>query len=266
MRKFRFGFLNSLVIVAIALMFASCHEGELVPYFKNIPDSAKLSVVPNAVYTDPVIMPDDILSVTLTTIDPSTTIPVNQAPSVPVSTSAQGVPTAVPGLLVDKDGNISMPILGTMKVAGLTTFAAKAVVKKRAEQFYKEPDVQLRFANYSITVLGEVQHPGAFVIPTEKVSVLDALGLAGDLTIYGRRENVLVIREVDGKKAMARLDLNSSDIFKSPYFYLKQNDVVYVEPNKNKSVAADAERTRVLTVAAAAATVLIVLFSRINFK
>jgi len=101
-------------------------------------------------------------------------------------------------------------------------------------------------------------------MPNEKVSVLDALGMAGDLTIYGRRDNVLVIRENDGKKEVTRLNLNSADIFKSPYFYLKQNDVVYVEPNKQKIIAADAARTRTLTVAASVAAVLIVLLTRIK--
>jgi polysaccharide biosynthesis/export protein len=268
MRKFRPGLLNSLAAVTIALMFASCHEGKLVPYFKNIPDSAKLTIVPNAVYTDPIIMPDDILAYAVVTIDPTTSAPVNQAAISVNSTSSSstGASSAVSGLLVDKDGNISIPILGTIKVAGLTTFEAKAIIKQRAEKYFKGADVQLRFANFSVTVMGEVNHPGSFTVPSEKISVVDALGLAGDLTIYGRRENILVIREVDGKKAMARLDLNSSDIFKSPYFYLRQNDVIYVEPNKDKAVAADAERTRILTVAAAVATVLIVLFSRINFK
>ena len=139
-------------------------------------------------------------------------------------------------------------------MAGLTTYAAKQAVKEQAEKYFKVQDVQLRFANFTITVLGEVAHPSSFVIPNERVSVLDALGLAGDLTIYGRRDNVLVIRDEDGKKEVSRLNLNSSDIFQSPFFYLTQNDVVYVEPNKSKAIQADAEQTRIITIAASIIT------------
>ena len=165
--------------------------------------------------------------------------------------------------MVDKNGNISLPILGTIKVAGLTTFEAKAAVKERAEKFFKDPDVQLRFANFTITVLGEVAHPSSFIIPNERISVLDALGLAGDLTIYGRRDNVLVIRDNNGKKELSRLNLNSSDIFQSPFFYLTQNDIVYVQPNKSKAIQADAEQTRIITIAASILTG-IVLYLRIS--
>jgi len=255
---------KGLIGFTIAAIFASCTELKDTPYFRDIPDSTKQKVFSNTPYQDPVIRPDDILSITVVTIDPTTAAPVNQAANVPVSTSIGGAPVVVPGLLVDKDGNISLPIIGTVKVAGLTTFEAKAVIKKKAVLYYKDPDVQLRFANFSITVLGEVLHPASFTMPNEKVSVLDALGMAGDLTIYGRRDNVLVIRENDGKKEVTRLNLNSADIFKSPYFYLKQNDVVYVEPNKQKIIAADAARTRTLTVAASVAAVLIVLLTRIK--
>jgi len=111
--------------------------------------------------------------------------------------------------------------------------------------------------------LGEVAHPSSFIIPNERISVLDALGLAGDLTIYGRRDNVLVIRDNNGKKELSRLNLNSSDIFQSPFFYLTQNDIVYVQPNKSKAIQADAEQTRIITIAASILTG-IVLYLRIS--
>ena len=264
MEKSRRYITNGLICFVIAIQFASCTAYKDTPYFRDIPDSIR-EVLPNtAQYKDPVIHPDDILSVTLVTIDPTTSAPVNQAANVPVATSLVGVPTIVPGLLVDKEGNISLPIIGSVKVGGLTTFEAKALIKTMAAHYYKSPDVQLRFANFAITVLGEVLHPGTFTMPNEKVSVLDALGTAGDLTIYGRRDNILVVRETDGKKEVARLNLNSADIFKSPFFYLEQNDVVYVEPNKQKIIAADAARTRTITIAGSVAAVLIVLLTRIK--
>jgi polysaccharide export outer membrane protein len=261
MEKCRQYLANGLICFAITLVFASCTEFKSTPYFRDISDHARDSVMADAVYKDPVILPDDILSITIVTIDPTTSAPVNQAANVPVATSLVGVPTIVPGILVDKEGKISLPIIGSVKVGGLTSFEAKALIKKEAVKYYKDPDVQLRFANFSITVLGEVVHPATFTMPNEKVDVLDALGMAGDLTIYGRRDNVLVIREANGKKQVTRLNLNNSEMFKSPYFYLRQNDVVYVEPNHEKIIAADAARTRTYTILGAVAAVLIVFFT-----
>jgi len=268
MKKYLRWWINGSILCVIISMFNSCASTRNIPYFEDIPDTAKLSIRNQTQYSDPVIMPDDILSVTVITIDPTTSAPVNQAASVAVSpsssSSSSSASPATPGLLVDKNGNISLPIIGTVKVAGLTTFEAKALIKKRAEQFFKEPDVQLRFANFKISVLGEVAHPSVYVLPNEKVSILDALSLAGDLTIYGRRENILVIRDIDGKKTMARLDLNNTDIFNSPYFYLRQNDVVYVEPNASAIVQADEKQTRIITIAAALVTSIVILLIRLD--
>ena len=251
-----------LLSLVIAITFASCATTVNVPYFRDVPDSTKVKRVAEAPYTDPVIQPDDILAVTIITIDPTTAAPVNQAANVPVT--ASGATQGVPGLLVDKDGNISLPILGTIKVAGLNTFQAKMLLKTKANQYFKDPDVQLRFANFKVTVLGEVAHPATYILPNEKVSVLDALGLAGDLTIYGRRENVMIIRDNNGVKETARIDLNNTDLFKSPYFYLKQNDVVYVEPNKAKIVSSDAGQSKVVTIVASVTATILILLLRLK--
>ena len=262
MRKSKQSVKYGLMAFIIGIIFSSCTDVKKVAYFKDVPDSTKEKMVRDAPYTDPIIIPDDILSVTITLIDPTTAAPVNQASVAPVSaasTSSAVAPGLVPGLLVDREGNISFPIMGTIKVAGLTSYEAKERIKTEAKKYFKDPDVQVRFANYKVTVIGEVAHPATFVVPNEKVSVLDAIGMAGDLTIYGRRENVMVIRENNGKKELYRLNLNSSDIFKSPYFYLKQNDVVYVEPNKSKAVQADAEQTRFIEIAASVATGILLI-------
>jgi polysaccharide export outer membrane protein len=270
MRKLRQHAINSLAIFSVVLIFASCTSTKDVPYFRDVPDSVKTKLLTDAPYQDPLIIPDDILSVTVTTIDPTTSEPVNQAATVPTSTSGSsslaGAPPValVPGLQVDKDGNISLPILGTVKVGGLSTSQAKALVLQAAQKYFKDPDVQIRFVNFTVTVMGEVERPATFVSPSEKISILDALGMAGDLTIYGRRDNVLLIRENNGVKELHRLNLNNSSIIQSPYFYLRQNDVVYVEPNKQKVIAADASRTRELTVAGAFAAVLIVFLTRVK--
>ena len=246
--------MQCLIAFSITMSLPSCTSLKHVPYFQDIPDSTKQTLVTEGTYADPVIRPDDILSITIVTIDPTTSAAVNQASVVPVAASNISAPQLVPGLQVDKNGNISFPIIGDVHVAGLTSYQAKELIKTMADKYFKDTDVQLRFANFQITVLGEVVHPSTFTVPNEKVSVLDAIGMAGDLTIYGRRENVLVIRENNGKKELCRLDLNNSEIFKSPYFYLRQNDVVYVEPNKSKAIQADAEQTRVITIAASVLT------------
>lgn len=264
MRRYKAYSLIALFIVVTSFVFSSCTEYKDVPYFTDVSDHAKDSLLTTSEFKDPVINPDDILSVNIVTIDPTTAAPVNQSTTMAVSTQVNGTPTMVPGLLVDKNGNITLPIIGSVKVAGLTTFEARDLIKQKASQYFKDPDVQVRFANFTITVLGEVTHPATFTVPSEKVSILDAIGMAGDLTIYGMRNNVLVIREVDGKKVANRLNLNSAEIFNSPFFYLKQNDVVYVQPNKQKAIAADASRTRTLTVLASVAAVLIVLLTRIK--
>jgi polysaccharide export outer membrane protein len=268
MRKCWQYLINGLIACYIITVYSSCTNLKHVPYFTDIPDSTKEKMVKDAPYSDPVIIPDDILSITVLTIDPTTSAPVNQISVVPVvasNTSSSGPTQMVSGWLVDHDGNISLQMIGSVHVAGLTSFQAKELVKSRAEKYFKDPDVQLRFANFQITVIGEVAHPSTFVVPSEKVSILDAIGMAGDLTIYGRRENVMVIRENNGKKELYRLNLNNSDLFKSPYFYLKQNDVVYVEPNRSKAIQADAEQTRIITIAASILTGAL-LYLRISSK
>ena len=125
------------------------------------------------------------------------------------------------------------------------------------------PTVQVRYANFKITVIGEVARPATYTVPNERISIIDVLGYAGDLTIYGKRENVLLIRDTIGGKQFIRLNLNSSDIFKSPYFYLRQNDVVYIEPNEAKIATTDAARTRTLAVVGTVLSLLIVITSRL---
>ncbi|RYF14502.1 MAG: hypothetical protein EOO42_17820, partial [Flavobacteriales bacterium] len=218
-------------------LFTSCVSNKKIAYFQDIQtvNQAKLE---NAItFTEPVIQSDDILSISIFTLSPQSGAVVNQAASTPLlggnaaTASAQQQTT---GFLVDKNGDIELALIGKIKVAGLTTYQARELVRKKVSTFYKEPTVQLRFANFKVSVLGEVNAPSTYTLPNEKVSILDALSLAGDLTIYGRRENVLIVRDNEGKKEFARLDLNSSNIFNSPFYYLRQNDVVYVEPNKRK--------------------------------
>src|SRR5690606_20590184 len=125
---------------------------------------------------------------------------------------------------------------------------AREVIRNKAASYLVDPNVQVRFVNFKVTVIGEVGKPATYAFQNEKVSILDAIGMAGDLTIYGKRENVLLIRETSNGKEMIRFNLNKSDIFNSPYYYLKQNDIVYVEPSKSKIANTDASRTRTFAI------------------
>ena len=137
---------------------------------------------------------------------------------------------------VDKDGNINFPVLGTLHVEGMTISEITDMLTTEISKSVHNPIVNVGFANYQVTVLGEVTRPGRYAVNSERVTVLDALGLAGDMTPYGKRENILVAREVDGKMQFERLNINNASIFSSPFFYLQQNDVVYVEPNGQRAI------------------------------
>ncbi|WP_438423373.1 polysaccharide biosynthesis/export family protein [Aquimarina macrocephali] len=147
-------------------------------------------------------------------------------------TSSAG--TGEPTYLINEEGNIDFPVLGELKIAGLTRIEAKEVIKEKLKIYINDPIVSVRLKNFKITVMGEVSKPGSYTIPNERVTIIEALGLAGDMTIKGRRENVIIIRENEGVNTYHRVDLTSKSIFESPVYYLAQNDVLYVEPNDSR--------------------------------
>jgi polysaccharide export outer membrane protein len=257
-----------LLFLVTASFLVACQSTKNVTYFQDISALGQSELTTSTKYIEPVIQSDDILSISVFTIDPTTNMVVNQAASQAISTTSGSISTlaATPptsGFLVDKNGEIDLSIIGKVKVIGLTTSQARDLIKDRASVVYTNPNVQVRFANFKVTILGEVTRPASYVIPNEKVTVLDALGLAGDLTIFGKRENVILIRENAGKKEFARLNLNSKEIFNNPYFYLKQNDVLYIEPNKGKAASLNTARVQTLAIVGTALTVLITLISRL---
>lgn len=263
-----------LMILAVVFSSAisSCSTPKNITYFQDVPDTAKQRIINQAAYYTPIIQPDDILQVNIQTLDANTTAQLNQqnAVSWPVNNSSQtgsssAIPANISGYLVDKDGYVILPLLGKVSVKGKTTDQVRDDIRNKAAEFYKDPVVNVRFANFKVTVLGEVARPSSYIMPNEKITLLDAIGMAGDLTIYGKRENVLLIRDNNGKKEFVRFDLNSSNIFASPYFFLHQGDVVYVEPNKSKVVATDVGQVRRIAIFTSALTLLIVIISRVNF-
>ena len=205
---------------------------------------------------DAKIMPKDLLSITVNTTDPQAAAPFNLTVQTPLNAAQTNINTTTqPTLqqyLVSNEGDIDFPVLGRLHVGGLTKNEAENLIRERLKPYLKEsPIVTVRMANYKISVLGEVAHPGTFNVSNEKVNVLEALAMAGDMTVYGIRTNVKLIREeADGKREIIELDLTKSDIVLSPYFYLRQNDILYVTPNKTKAKNSDIGNTTTTIISA----------------
>lgn len=247
------------------LSIFSCKTTKRIAYFQDIPDSLLNNSYPINLssYKDLIIRQDDLLQITIQTLDS----PIDNY----WNTSSSELSTKIPGhaatgFTVDKTGEIEMPVLGKIKVEGLTTAIIRDSIRLRSSRYFKDPVVNVRLANFSVNILGEVNKPGNYVLPNEKVSVIDALAIAGDITVYGRKENILLLRNGTSKKDAVRFDLNSSVSLGSPYFYLQQNDIIYVEPNKAKITAStDGNRTRNYALIASGLSVLIILISRLTF-
>lgn len=184
------------------------------------------------------IQKDDLLGITVNSKDPELALPFNLPTIAYQAGKGEQLTTAqqLQGYLVDSEGNIDFPLLGNLHVAGMTRLELTNLLKKRLTDgnYLSDPVVNVKLLNYKIAVMGEVTKPGTYPINSDRVSILDALSMAGDLTIYGKREDIKIIREENGIRTVAVVDLKSSDLFASPYFYLQQNDVVYVSPNKSR--------------------------------
>ena len=229
---------RSIIILLATAMLASCQSYKKVPYLQD-PGEAQRAVAEAKLY-DARILPKDLLTIIVSCSDPELAEPFNLTVSTPVSNTGNKSLTSQPALqqyLVDNQGNIDFPVLGTIHLGGLTKGEAEQLVKdKLAPQFHRAPIVTVRMVNYKISVIGEVASPGTFTISNEKVNLFEALAMAGDMTIYGIRDNVKLIREDNaGKREIITLNLNDTDILQSPYYYLQQNDIVYVTPNKTKA-------------------------------
>lgn len=247
-------------LVLIIVFANSCNSPKKLIYFQgSVPNSEA-----NKNY-NPLLKPDDLLSITIVAQDQEAIKPFNLPAYTLYGNNiggyAQGAPTP-PGYLIDADGNIDFPIIGKLKVSGLTRTAAVDLIKENLKPYLVNPTVLIRILNYKVTVLGEVKNPGTFTIPNERVTLLEAIGIAGDLQITGRRKNVLVIRENDGKKTEYKVDLTSKDLFNSPVYYLTQNDVVYVEPNRariNSSVINPANAGIVISAVSLIISVIVLI-------
>jgi polysaccharide export outer membrane protein len=243
---------NILWLIFIFPLFTSCVNMKKAIYFNNIQDSTILSTVQNL---EPVIGKNDVLSITVSSSNPEATQVFNMP-----NLSTSGIPQAY-GYLVNQDGFIQFPLLGNIKANGLTKKQLRDTIAKELieKKLLLDPIVSVRYLNFKVTVLGEVEHPAVINVENEKITLLEALGMAGDLTIEAKRNNVMVIREEEnGEKRIKRLDLTSTEIFTSPYYYLKSNDIVYVEPNSTK-VASTSRFTQILPIILSAATLIFLI-------
>jgi polysaccharide export outer membrane protein len=203
--------------VFLSMFFTSCKLREKIVYFNDAS-----SLENNSQNFSPVLEKDDLVSITVSDLD---------VESVALFNSPNNNISLNNGYLIDEDGEVNLPIIGKIKIAGLKRKDAIILIENELKKYLNNPVVQLSILNFKITILGEVNLPGTYRVTNERITILEAIGLAGDLKLTGVRNNVLLIREVDNKKTEIRLDLTSKEIFSSNGYFLKQNDVVYVEPN-----------------------------------
>jgi polysaccharide biosynthesis/export protein len=257
---------NSVVYLLLGyVLFSSCGDVKKLQYLQGPIDTSKYGTVN---YKEPVIQNGDILSITVYSANPVASAIYNQAPTATVIPSAGTgnapslqTPGNVAGYLVDNQGNIQFHSIGNIQAKGLTRQELGATITKKLDTVLTNPYCQVRFTNFKITIIGEVTHPSVFTVPSEKVSVLEAIGLAGDLTVTGRRDSVMIIRETDKERKFGWIDLRKPDLFESEYFYLQQNDVVVVHPTKSKAAANDQVVIRNIGLASTVVSTLAILYS-----
>lgn len=219
-----------IVLFILTIFLTSCTSKKNLIYFQNI-DSFKL----NSNKYESVLQQDDLLTIIVRGETPEAVAPYNMPNVTYPGTGESGFEVQrLFTYLIDNDGTITFPSIGKVIVAGKTRSEAENLLVEKLSLYITNPKVDLRILNYKISVQGEVNKPGTFPITSERITLLEAISLAGDLTIYGKRDNVLVIRENNGEKSVQRIDLKKADFMNSPYYYLHQNDVVYVEPNRTK--------------------------------
>lgn len=249
----------------MAMMAVSCVTQKKLTYLQDA-DADKATEL-NASFqskSQTIIRNGDALTVFVSALDKEAVVPYN-LPTVTHATPGSSAVQTTPMLqyyVVDEQGYISMPVLGKIHVAGLTRVETEGVIRQLLEKQVVNPSVQVRLINAKVSVLGEVNRPSQVAMTGDRLTILEALAAAGDLNSYGRRDNVLLTREVNGKLEMVRLDLTKSDIYNSPYFYLQQNDVIYVSPNKVRAISstnAGLWLSMVSTVASAATVIVTIV-------
>lgn len=249
------------------LFFTSCIDQREITYFQSnaaMGDSLEMAITQT--YTAK-IQPGDILGIYVSSLSPEASAMFNpylaaQAATVAPANLSSTTTSPVTGFLVDDDGNISLPLVGKIKLSGETTKSATDLVTIKLNSYLEHPTVNIRILNFKISVMGEVARPAVYTVANEKITITEALTLAGDLTIFGKRTNILVVRDNNGKKEFKNLDITKREIFNSPYYYLHPNDIIYVEPGRGKTTATD-RTVQLAPIFISAVTLITVLLTNI---
>ncbi|MFS4481919.1 polysaccharide biosynthesis/export family protein [Hyunsoonleella sp. 2307UL5-6] len=253
-RQIRF----ALYFCSIFLIFTSCGSRQDIVYFQNAKDFE--TIVDTDTFT-PKFKVNDIVSIYVSTFDLEAVKPFNLSRG----SEASAIPVPI-DYLVDNDGNIDYPVLGKIKLLGLTVEESKELLKEKLSEYLKDPIINIRILNFRVSILGEVRVPGRYSISGERITLLEAIALAGDLTIKGKRDNITVIRDFQGTKTYTKVDLTNKELFNSPVYYLTQNDIVYVEPNKSaiSTSTLDSRTTTAISIASILITSTIILVTQLN--
>jgi polysaccharide export outer membrane protein len=251
-----------LLLLPCLYLMSSCRSTKQLTLFQKISASESDSVnIPEAYHS--LIQTGDILAINVTSLSTSASSFFN--PYAVMGGNNGTTPIGVdesPGYLVDQTGSIELPLIGSLQLSGLTTLQAKDLIKQNLTKYLKEPTITVRIVNYKITLLGEISKPAVYTIPNERVTLPEIISMGGDITAFGRRDNILIVRENNGKKEFGHVNLNTRDVYNSPYYYLRSNDLVYIEPTAGKSVQ-NSSFFRVFTILASAASLIIVLITRL---
>lgn len=253
------------LIIFLSLFAISCADSRKAAYFYGQKDATISSTV---TVPQTVIRSNDLLSINVSDLNAEATNIFNTPNTTFIPTAgltASGALIQSTGYLVKADGTILFPVLGAVKASGLTInqLSEQLVRTLVSKKLLVNPIVIIRYLNWRVTVLGEVNRPTVVNVPDERISLLEALGLAGDITIYGKKENVMIIRDEEGQKVIKRLNLNSSEIFQSPYYYLRANDIVYVEAN-NAKVAGSSRTTQILPILLSGLSFAAIIIDRVT--
>lgn len=253
-----------LITILAGIIFVSCNPVSKVAYFEKVKDATYKSSLP---VVEAPLQKNDILTINISSLNAEASAIFNP-PSNKVERLAgsSGGDMLGGGYLIDAEGNIQIPMLGTIQAAGLTKTELKSKITDMINErkLLIDPVVDIRYLNYEVTVIGEVAKPTVITVPSEKISLVKALGLAGDLTIYGKRDNILLIREEGGQRLVRHLNINSPDFLNSPYYYLQPDDVVYVEPNRAKIASASRSQQLVPIILSSLSIIVVVITALIR--
>ncbi len=251
-------------LLGILLFLSSCVGRKEIAYFQPPVKTADLEKMDAGPGFIPLLQSGDIIGIMVSSLSPEASALFNPFPTVINTgnnqTNQTNAPVAATGYMIDSDGQITIPLIGKMKVLGLSTTQLTDTLSKQLNKYLKEPTVNVRILNFRVSIMGEVNRPSVYTIPNEKITLPEALSLAGDLTIFGNRKNILVIREVNGKREFANIDLTKRDFFNSPYYYLHSNDIIYVEPGKGKYASTD-RTIQLAPIVLSSLTLMVLIYS-----